>query len=175
MQESRSLEVYKGLRDAQQKLDYFLLGLSSALFAYIGSDYKPEPISFSQNTAELISICLLFISILASFKRIDLNISIMRLNFQQLDMSEKQNSIQQALSFPGNILNLKTGGSLDRNEAAKILKLIKNQKLKVEKKLNKCMSYFSATCSIRNWSLILGFITLCCSKLIGVYIVSTNV
>ena len=175
MQEARSLEVYKGLRDAQQKLDYFLLGLSSALFAYIGSDYKPEPISFSQNTAEFISICFLFISNLASFKRIDLNISLMKLNFQQLDMSEKQESIQQALSFHGHILNLETGSNLDRNEAAKILKLIRSHKPKVNKHLDRYMSYINVSYYIRNWALILGFIALCCSKIIGIYIVSTSV
>jgi hypothetical protein len=173
--ESRSLEVFKGIREAQQKLDYFLLGLVSALFAYVGGQYKPMPISFSQNTIELISLALFFISIIAGFKRLDLNISIMKLNFQMLDMGEKKGALNQAQSMPGQVLNTDTGEVLGRNEAAYTLQLIEENTSKVKTNLDKLSNYSSATFVVRNWALILGFLALGFSKVLGVYVVSTIV
>lgn len=133
----RSLEEFKGVREAQLKLDYFLLGLASALFAYIGGQYKPMPISFSQNTVELISLGLLLISILSSFKRLDFNISVMKLNFKKLDMGEKKGAIHKALSIPGPVLNIDTGESLNKSEAAYIVQLINENTPKVEADIEK--------------------------------------
>lgn len=175
MAESRSLEVFKGIREAQQKLDYFLLGLASALFAYVGGQYKPMPISFSQNTIELISLALFFISIIAGFKRLDLNISIMKINFQMLDMGEKKGVLNQAQSMPGQVLNTDTGEALGRNEAAYTLQLIEENASKVKTNLDKLSNYSSATFFVRNWALILGFLALGFSKVLGVYVVSTIV
>lgn len=120
MADTRSVEVFKGLRDAQQKLDYFMLGLASALFAYVGAKYEPMPLSFSQNTVELLSLGLFLISILAGFKRLDINIALMRLNFRKLDMNEKKGAIVQGLSMRGDVLNTDTGEPLDRNYAQQV-------------------------------------------------------
>jgi hypothetical protein len=175
MADSRSLEVFKGIREAQQKFDYFLLGLASALFAYVGGQYKPMPIGFSQNSAELISLALLFVSVIAGFKRLDLNILIMKLNFQQLDLGERKGALNQALSMSGNVLNTGTGKALDRNEAIYTLQLIEEHTPKVNSKLDRCSSYSSVSFVVRNWTLILGFLALGFSKVLGVYVVSTGV
>jgi len=50
----RSLDVFKQLKEAEQKFDYFILGLTVALFAYIGEKYVPEPLALSSNTLELL-------------------------------------------------------------------------------------------------------------------------
>jgi len=175
MADSRSIEVYRGIRDAQQKLDYFLLGLSSALFAYVGGQYQPMPISFSQNTVELISLGLIFVSIMAGFKRIDFNISIMKLNFQKLDMSERRAELNKALAMPGHVLNTDTGGYLDTNEAAYMLQLIEEYTPKVKVDLKKYTNYSSVSFDVRNWALMLGFVALGFSKILGVYSATISV
>jgi hypothetical protein len=175
MADSRSIEIFKGLRDAQQKLDYFLLGLASALFAYIGGQYQPMPITFSQNTAELISLSFLFASIIAGFKRLDLNISLMKLNFNKLDTSEKKGALTQALSMRGTVLNSDTGKCFDRIEAKYILSLIDEHEPKLIANIEKYINYSGVAFSIRNWCLILGFVFLAISKFIGVYLVTKSV
>ena len=175
MADSRSIEIFKGIKDAEQKLDYFFLSLSCALFAYIGAQYKPMPLSFSQNTFELISITLFFISIIAGFKRLDFNITIMRLNFQKLDMGERKGAITQALITPGSVLNIEKGEVLDRNEAEYTLQVIEENEPKVKAKLSTYFDYSSASFLVRNVTLMLGFVVLGGSKFIGVYVVSVGV
>lgn len=98
MSDSKTMEVFKGVRDAQQKLDYFLLGLSTALFAYIGGEYEPQAISLSENSFELAAIVLIFVSIISGFIRINNHITIMKLNHQTLDMSDTRETIMEAYS-----------------------------------------------------------------------------
>ena len=175
MADSRSIEVFKGLKEAQQKLDYFMLGLASALFAFVGGKYEPMPISFSQNSIELLSLALFFISILAGFKRLDINIALMQLNFRKLDINEKKRAIVQALSMNGKVLNTDTGESLNKNNAAQILDMIEDNIPKTETNLKKYSNYYTWSFDIRNWALILGFIALGFSKVLGVYVVSKGV
>ena len=175
MPDSRSIEVFKGIREAQQKLDYFLLGLSSALFAYVAGQYQPMPLSLSQNTTELAAILCLFVSIIAGFKRLDFNISIMKLNFQKLDMSERKGEYVKAFSMEGNILNTNTGNLLDRNEAAYTIEMISKRLPKVKANLKSYSMFSSIAFSIRNIFLILGFVALGASKLIGVYAATQGV
>ncbi len=40
--DERSIEVYGHYREAEQKLDYFVCGISGALFAYLGQHYIPH-------------------------------------------------------------------------------------------------------------------------------------
>jgi len=171
----RSLEELKGVREAQLKLDYFLLGLASALFAYIGGQYKPMPISFSQNTVELFALGLFFISILSGFMRLDFNISVMKLNFQKLDMGERKGTIHKALSIPGPVLNIDTGESLNKTEAAYIVQLINENTPKVVANIDKYTRYSSLSFTVRNWALMIGFIALAFSKVMGVYAISSSV
>jgi hypothetical protein len=42
MSGQRSLEMYKAYQAGAQKLDYFIIGLSAAVFAYVVQQYKPH-------------------------------------------------------------------------------------------------------------------------------------
>lgn len=83
--------------------------------------------------------------------------------------------LNQALSSPGDVLNVDTGKYLNRNEAAYTLQLIEEHDPKVKFKLDKFSNYSSVSFVVRNWALILGFLALGFSKILGVYVVSTSV
>lgn len=53
-----------------QNFDYFMLGISIALFAYLGKDFKPVQFGVNVGTIELISLTALFISITFGYFRI---------------------------------------------------------------------------------------------------------
>ena len=65
----------------------------------------------------------------------------MKLNFKKLDMGEKKGAIQKALSFPGPVLNIETGESLNKAEAAYIIQLINENTPKVKEDIEKYISF----------------------------------
>ena len=98
---SRSIEVFKNLQSAQQKFEYFIFGITVALFAYIGEKYTPEAISFSQNTFELSALIIFVVTIIIGFKRLENHITAQAYNFHKLHQSEKLSSINTALLASG--------------------------------------------------------------------------
>lgn len=66
----RSIEVFKEISVSMQNFDYFMLGISIALFAYLGKDFKPVQFGVNVGTIELISLTALFISITFGYFRI---------------------------------------------------------------------------------------------------------
>lgn len=175
MAEAKTMEVFKGIRDAQQKLDYFLLGLATALFAYIGGKYEPQAISLSENTFELAAIVLIFVSILFGFIRINNHITIMQLNHQTLEMSDTRGTIVEAYSVHGRVLTKDMGKVTSPQEASIILDVIDKNHLKAKSDMDKMVSRSVVYYNLRNWFLVLGFCALVSSKLYGVYIASQGV
>ena len=166
---TRSIEVFKSVTESQQKFDYFLLGLTTALFAYVGEKFSPQAFSFSPNTCELLALMFFLISIFASIKRLTLDIEIKINNFTQLHLSEKRGAIKEALATPGPKINVESGDMLDPEMAALEVEFIEEHIPKVEKQMQKGQDWSGTASLIRNWSLSIGLILLGFSKLLGVF------
>tara|TARA_Y100001956_G_scaffold79345_1_gene92366 strand:+ start:570 stop:1091 length:522 start_codon:yes stop_codon:yes gene_type:complete len=165
--DNEKLDLFKGIRDSQQKLDYFLLGLTSALFAYVGEKYKPEPISLSENTLELAAITLFFVSLLVGFWRINTNIKVMMGNYRVLDMESNQSSILSSFAEPDGYLQHSSGRVIHTQEAQIILSVISEQAPLVKKRMSRNVILSGWLSRLRNWSLMSGFLLMAFSKLYG--------
>jgi hypothetical protein len=67
----RSLIEFGYYREGLQRFEYFIVGVSLALCAYVGQTLHPEKLGFlSAYTIEVVSLALLIVSAVAGFKRI---------------------------------------------------------------------------------------------------------
>jgi hypothetical protein len=78
--------LFSHTREAAQRFEYFLLGISVALCAYIGQTVKPEKLGFSAYTLEIASLAVLIASVVAGFKRVEAMIATSSLNHDVVDL-----------------------------------------------------------------------------------------
>ncbi|WP_435236383.1 hypothetical protein ACR30L_02015 [Psychromonas sp. PT13] len=168
----QSLEVWKNWKQAQQKYDYFLIGLAAALFAYVGGNYSPEPFSISQNSFELLALISLFISISSGLFRLENDLSLQATKIEQLNAKNILGTLNKASTFLGKVVNEDTGREMNKSELTEKKEILEVFISKSDKGLrlisNRCMWQFT----IRNYSLFLGFLFLVVSKLIGLLVIS---
>lgn len=85
MSEASNL-LFLHTREAAQRFEYFLLGISLALCAYVGQSTKPERLGFSAYTIEVLSIAILIASIIAGFIRVEAMIATSSLNHDVVEL-----------------------------------------------------------------------------------------
>jgi hypothetical protein len=78
--------LFRHTREAAQRFEYFLLGISVALCAYIGQTIKPEKLGFSGYTLQVASLIVLIASVVAGFKRVEAMIATSSLNHDVVDL-----------------------------------------------------------------------------------------
>lgn len=161
------LEVWKNWKQAQQKYDYFVIGLSAALFAYIGGKYSPEALSISQNSFELLALLSFFLSIASGIFRIENDLSIQATKIKQLNAQKKLKIVNQLVSTPGQIMNIDEGKEMSQEELLHkqdiLRKFISSSDNDLEFFDNRCTRQFL----VRNFSLLFGFLFLIISKFIS--------
>ncbi|EJI1382277.1 TPA: hypothetical protein I7171_22245 [Vibrio vulnificus] len=165
--ENRSIEVFKEVSNAEQKFDYFVLGVAIALFAYIGKDYTPEPLGMTQNTFELFSVIMFFLSVLFAYVRLKTIIIIKRLNFTKLHLGEINGALMQVIASPDLNYNSQTGDVIDPNQARLELRFNKDVLLENDKHMDSKQNLSSLCAMSRDVLIGLGFVGLVLSKFIG--------
>jgi hypothetical protein len=96
--DDRSLIEFGYYREGLQRFEYFIVGVSLALCAYVGQTLHPEKLRLlSAYTIEVVSLALLIVSALVGLKRIQSLIQLSRLNGQLLDANEKRGEIVKAI------------------------------------------------------------------------------
>src|SRR5215213_323225 len=88
MSERTSLQAYEWWQEANQKFDYFMAGLCTALAGYIGQSFRPERLGFSPDVLELLSILAFVGAVVASLKRLESMVHGLRLNVDILEQGE---------------------------------------------------------------------------------------
>jgi hypothetical protein len=162
-----SLEAWKSWKQAQQKYDYFMVGLSAALFAYLGAKFAPEPLSFSQNTFELLSLAFLLISIVTGILRLESDLSIQSTNLRKIEAQEKLDAVNKILNFPGRNMDLDTGNEISSIEALERQKVLREFVSKAGKGLDKIGKKSEKLFFARNISLLLALAFLIISKFVS--------
>ncbi len=74
--------IYTHTRESAQRFEYFLLGISVGLCAYVGQTLKSEKLGFSPYTFQVVSLVILFLSIIAGFRRVEMMIATAGLNYE---------------------------------------------------------------------------------------------
>ena len=146
----RSLEVFKQYREAQHKYDYFVVGISLALFAYTAKSFVPSLLGFNHSTIELAAIMVIFVSVASGLLRLEYNVSIMANNFQKLYNLETKGKLTEALLQPGHKVNVETGEIFDPVKAQLHIEVIDECMPNIEKNINKYQMLSKINFSIRN-------------------------
>jgi len=140
----RSLEVFKLLKIAETKFDYFILGISIALFSYLSQNLIV--LSEMKDFFILCAIFLLFASIIAGIVRVHFANRILLHNFRKLYYQESKGKLTEALLGANSQINTNTGKIFDPIE--------------ISQKGGICCYH------IRNWSLSLSFVLILLSKIL---------
>ncbi|WMS96104.1 hypothetical protein RB215_17015 (plasmid) [Pseudoalteromonas sp. HL-AS2] len=171
----QSLEVWKSWKQAQQKYDYFVIGLAASLFAYLGANYMPEAISISQNSFELLALTSLFLSVASGLIRLENDLSLQATKIEQLNAQKVLNTLNTAASYSGQIMNVDAGKEMTKEELAKKQKILREFVSKSDNGLKIVSTRIVWQFRVRNYSLFFGFLFLVISKLIGLIVVSQAV
>ncbi len=156
----RSLIAFEHYREASQKFDYFMTGLSSALCAFIGQTLHPEKISFSPSTLELISLLLLVSSVVAGFKRIESMVQSYKTNHQLLDIRERIGQVTFKSTAQTTMIDKNSGDVMTPAQAKEIISILRTQVPIFENSLEKWASKSCVFYKARNWLLLSGFLSL---------------
>ena len=170
--DNRSLIEFGYHRESLQRFEYFIVGVSLALCAYVGQALHPEKLKFlSAYTIEVVSLALLILSAGVGLKRIKSLVQISRLNGQLLDAIEKRGEVIVAKpNFEGLFVVKYPGRILTREEAANWLRnlndtinalhhIIENETIRAE-----------SLYKWRNRLLLIGFCGLVLSKVLTPYL-----
>src|SRR5207253_2438582 len=115
--DDRSLIEFGYYREGLQRFEYFIVGVSLALCAYVGQTLHPEKLRL---LIEVVSLALLIFSAAVGLKRIESLIQLSRLNGQLLDANEKRGEVVKAIpNAQGLIVNEVSGEALTVQAAAK--------------------------------------------------------
>jgi hypothetical protein len=170
--DNRSLIEFGYYREGLQRFEYFIVGVSLALCAYVGQTLHPEKLTFlSAYTIEVVSLALLILSAGVGLKRIQSLVQISRLNGQLLDAIEKRGAVIVAKpNYQGLFVMKYPGRILTSAEAANWLRGL-NDKIKVlhhmiEKETTRAESLYKW----RNRLLLIGFCGLVLSKVLTPYL-----
>ena len=105
----RSDVAYGHWREANEKFDYLVTGVSGALTAYIGQNIHPVRLGANPQTVEVLALSLLVASLICAFRRIEATVHLYRLQTQQLYAQEARGSSLSATQAGGLMINQATG------------------------------------------------------------------
>lgn len=94
MSDRTSLQAYEWWWAADQKFDYFIAGISTALAGYLGQSFRPERLGLSPGLLELFSVLAFVGAVVASLKRIESTVHALRVNVAELE--KRETAIQMA-------------------------------------------------------------------------------
>src|SRR5438094_10226202 len=84
----RSLIAFEHFREASQKFEYFILGISVALCAYIGQTLQPEKFPLSPYLLQVLALLFIASSAVLALNRLELDVHIRKLNHTSLHHRE---------------------------------------------------------------------------------------
>jgi hypothetical protein len=168
MSQQRSILAYEHGREASQRFEYFILGVSGGLCAYIGQTLAPQRLGLSPYTLEVLSLVLLIASVIIGFKRIEKLIMCHRLNSKFLHLAEERGEL--VTNFSGKpLVNAETGNVRTPEQVQERIKILGDAIPKCHKQFEKTSKRANTYYKIRNWLLGLGFVGLFFSKIIAPY------
>jgi hypothetical protein len=171
--DNRSL-IESGYYQGLQRFEYFIVGVSLALCAYVGYTLRPEKLTFlSAYTIEVFSLWLLILSAGVGLKRIESLVQNSRLNGQLLDAIEKRGAIMTTRPDAEGVIVVKYPGRLLTNEAAANWVRELNDKIRVLHHLIETETIRAEKLyKWRNRLLLTGFCGLVLSKVLTPYLPS---
>ena len=171
--DNRSL-IESGYYQGLQRFEYFIVGVSLALCAYVGYTLHPEKLRFvSAYTIEVISLALLILSAGVGLKRIESLIQTSGLNGQLLDAIEKRGAIMASKPDAEGLIVIKNPGRLLTSEEAANWVRELNDKIRILHHMIETETTSAERLyKWRNRLLLIGFCGLVLSKVLTPYLAS---
>lgn len=169
MSTERSDKVYETWRQAVEKFDYFILGVTGALCAYISQVYKPSQIGLNPGTLELLALLLLVASAVAGFRRVESTIQVTSLNHRYLRAQEER-GVLISRANGGHLINESTGDILSPEVVAHQVQLATEAIPALRTQLESARNAAESSYSTRNGLLFVGFSALVAAKVWSAYV-----
>ena len=171
--DNRSL-IESGYYQELQRFEYFIVGVSLALSAYVGLTLHPEKLTFlSAYTIKVVSLALLILSAGVGLKRIKSLVQTSGLNGQLLDAIEKRGAIMASKPDAEGLIVVKYPGRLLTSEAAANWVRELNDKIRVLHHMIEAETTSAEKLyKWRNRLLLIGFCGLVLSKVLTPYLPS---
>ncbi|MDQ3495252.1 MAG: hypothetical protein M3485_06995 [Pseudomonadota bacterium] len=164
----RSDKLYEASMAAQQKFDYFALGIVGALCAFVGESFEPTRLGYNPSTLEFVSLLMLVGSAVAGFLRIQGTNQLMRMNSHYLRMQEEKGALASALGSP--IINRGTGEAFSADQVAAKVSALEEVVPTAREAMDTVGKATLRTYNARNWLLLVGFLLLLLSRVWAAYI-----
>jgi hypothetical protein len=168
----RSSDIYGMAHASIEKFDYFICGVTGALFAYLSQTYQPHKIEDAFSILQISSLLLLAVSFYAGIKRIQFFILMTRINHEFLSASEAAGKITTSLfEYPGaNVFHNQGSGELKKPDD---LERKREDDLRRAKELEASFPLVRRKAirygRVRETFLLLGFLTILVSKVAQPY------
>ena len=168
MSNPRSDTAYNYWREASEKFDYYVTGLTGALAAYVGQAFHPVPLGFNASTVELFALTSLVVSIVVGFKRIETNIHLFSIQAQQLYLQEVAGSTMVASQHKA-ALNTATGDVYSPQQLIQRAAESKEAVSQLDEKFKNAQGIAFRRYKLRNRTLLFGFVLLVAARLMPAY------
>lgn len=165
----RSDSVFEYYRSASEKFDYFIVGLTGTLCAYISQTFSVKPISVSPQSLELLSLIMLVLSVVAGFKRIEKSLIATRYNAHTLRIQEQKGQLILKRNG-GHLVNSATGEMLDPIAVNMKIQVLSEVLPEFEESMNRSAEWAGRWYHIRNGLLLIGFLGLVAARVWGAYV-----
>ncbi|HWQ90823.1 MAG TPA: hypothetical protein VN673_04070 [Clostridia bacterium] len=164
------IEVATWANEAEQKFDYFICGVTGALFAYLGEHFSPRKFEWGVSALEPLALCFLVGAFFVGLKRLQYCYEVKRQNHVMLDTAHNATVLAKALDEAQTVY-----GNRGQRLAPELV-IAEQQEYQrsceiAESKMRKAIITASWASRVRNGLLLMGFIALLLSKLLLPYAV----
>ena len=161
-------KAYEHYREASQRFEYFILGVSGALCAYIAQTLPPHKLDFSSYSITILSLLLIVASIVLGFKRIERVIFLHQANHEILHLTELRAGLAKIPSGEPSI-DLLSFKKYDANSARRQIEAYNDQINHWSAQVEKVQPSILKLYKLRNYLLASGFIGLLLAKILAPY------
>jgi hypothetical protein len=171
MSTERSDKVHETWRQSSEKFDYFVLGITGALCAYITQTFKFMKLGVTPNSLEFIAFLLLCLAAFAGFRRIEATVAVYRTNHILLRGGEKHGELTDNLSISTKpLINRATGEVIPRDVARANILAIRQTEPELRELAERQATSAGRWYTVRNWLLVAGFCALLSAKVWAAYV-----
>ena len=167
LNDARSVVAYNHWRHASDKVDYFMLGISTALTAYFGQNLITTKIGVNPSTLELASLFLFAASVLAGLERIKAMVTALGAESGYLAAFERAGNIRTAVEKGGgaNLLDSVSGETFSIAAALKEIAIQDQHCATLERQKDKWKEYAECVYKCRDRCLMCGVVLFTGAKL----------
>lgn len=164
--------LWEKWHSSSEKLDYYIIGIAVALFAYLSQSYVPQKLGLSPSIVDILALLFLLISIFAGLFCLKTAIFLTRTNYEQLEAKEKLNTLRSIPKEPGSALYDESGEDIPVEKRGFWIKTLNENVERQGKALDVYGSRLSWCYKIRNIALFLAFVLILLSKIARAYLLS---